>query len=792
MSNSRMLSERLGRHAAWRHALAAVYVAAMLGYLGWRITIVNWTSPGLSFVYLGAEMMGFILGLTLIFSSWDYRHRESPPPPPGLAVDVFVTTYNEPVELVRRTLRAARDIAYPHRTVLLDDGNRPEMRAMAEELGVVYLARGRNVDAKAGNLNFGLAHSAAEFVMVLDSDHIPLPHALDAMLGFFRDRRVALVQTPQDYYNIDAFQYCNARNGALWHDQSFYYSIAQPCRDRVNGASCVGTSVVYRRAALDAIGGIPVDTVTEDIHTSLKLHKAGYQCVFLPDPLAYGIAAGDLRDYYRTRRRWAHGNLHVLRLENVPFCKELSLVQNLSYLTRGLIYFEGWQQLLLFMVPVGSLLFGWAPFQITVLNVLVVLLFPTFIMILLQEFSCGLSRIWANEMFSAVRFPVHLVAVAGLFGRKLRFRSAAKNFRGRFEWELVAPQLAVIALSFGALAIGVVRLALDFKIGPLSRAFIALAHGEWWQIDWTARLEQGYTLELVAIAGFWALFNALKTGALVRKAFIDARGSSDDYRFAVHLPAEFRNGPASAMARIERISLSFVRARVYGDALPLVGDRLNAVIHLPGGAVPVEWVVTRSAPPPRTFRIFPLTIKLATARRMDEGRIECDLVWRDPKQRDRLDLSLYSVDWHREYMHRDALFATPFEKLIRLLTLRAPFGPTRLEWRPGLYRAPHSGETAFIVLGIERGRPTGSLLAFRPLADGDMAEIELFAESDVERRTVRVLEPQAAMAPGLDGIATRRYGVALDVFAPHTRHESPASGNDLGFDAAIAKAGPAE
>lgn len=296
---------------------------------------------------------------------------------------MFVTTYKEPVELVRWTVRAARDIAYPHRTVLLDDGNRPEMRAMAEALGVVYRARGRNIDAKAGNLNFGLANSAAEFVMVFDADHIPLPHALDAMLGFFHDERVALVQAPQEYYNVNAFQFCNTRSGALWHDQSFSQNIAQPCRDRLNSASCEGTSVVYRRAALDAIGGIPVDTVTEDLHTSLKLHKAGYQSVHLPEPIAYGVAATDLRDYYRTRHRWAHGNLHALRLENAPFSKELSLGQKLSYLSRGLIYLQGWQQLLLFLVPIGSLLFGWAPFQITVLNVLIVLLFPLFAMVLI-------------------------------------------------------------------------------------------------------------------------------------------------------------------------------------------------------------------------------------------------------------------------------------------------------------------------------------------------------------------------------------------------------------------------
>src|ERR1700733_6918970 len=182
----------------------------------------------------------------------------------------------------------------------------------------------------------------------------------------------------------------------------------------MNGTSCVGTGVVFRRAALNRIGGIPVETVTEDVHASLKLHALGYQAVYLNEPGAYGLASADLRDYYKTRHRWAHGNLHVLRHENIFTLKGLTLAQRLSYLTLGLVYLEGWQQLLLIAVPVGSLLFGWAPFDITVLNVLIVLLFPILTLLLLQELGCGLARPWVNEIFSMARLPVHIAAWAAL------------------------------------------------------------------------------------------------------------------------------------------------------------------------------------------------------------------------------------------------------------------------------------------------------------------------------------------------------------------------------------------
>src|SRR5439155_608551 len=120
----------------------------------------------------------------------------------GATVDVFITCYNEPVELVRETVHAALAIAYPHRTWVLDDGNSPAMRAMAEQAGSGYIVRseewqGRQRHAKAGNLNNALAQTDGEFVMVLDADQVPSPRILDRVLGYFVDERVAFVQTPQ-------------------------------------------------------------------------------------------------------------------------------------------------------------------------------------------------------------------------------------------------------------------------------------------------------------------------------------------------------------------------------------------------------------------------------------------------------------------------------------------------------------------------------------------------------------------------------------------------------------------
>ncbi len=762
MSNSRVYFDRFVARDRWRKAVATVYFALTLIYLGWRFTILNDEALTLSVVYYVAEVFGFVLALTLIFCSWNYRHREPLPAPRGLKVDVFIPVYKEPASLIRWTITAAKRISYPHQTLLLDDGNRPELQALARELGVRYLARERNIDAKAGNLNNGLAHSDADYVMVLDADHIALPHALDATLGFFCDQRVAMVQTPQDYYNTDAFQFINARSGALWHDQSFFYGIAQASRDSYNGASCVGTGVIYRRSALDAIGGVPTETVTEDFHTSLRLHKAGHEVVYLNEPVAYGVAAADIRDYYKTRHRWAHGNLHALRIERVLSSRSLSLGQKLSYLTLGLIYLEGWQQMLLFIVPLVSLVMGWPPFTITVFNVLLVLLFPVLTTLLLQELGCGMSRFWVNEIFAVARFPTHIVASLALVSDKMRFRTSTKNVRGRVEWLLLSPQLLVGAASLAALAVATVRLSLDFRVGPLGMDLLDLLRGRVASIVWSARLDQGFTVELVVVSGFWALFNAAKCFYLVRKAVRDAERSNDDYRFAVRLPMEVEVDGGRVLARIERLSSSWATARWYGGNVPAVGQTLRGRLYLPSGPLPVQLSVT-ARHPPVVWRLGlgPIVLEVSRAKKL--GSVDCHLIWAHEQHRRSLAECLYSVDWHREFMHRHAFFSTPLEALRRCVSFGGRAAED-LSWSPALYRLPATGQFACAIVGTAAGASEGRMIAFHTLDPDREITLYTLGRHDIVSRRARIGTTDSLRSlagKGLDGSSVHKYRIRL-------------------------------
>ena len=226
------------------------------------------------------------------------------PAPEGYKVDVFVTTYNESPSLLGHTLRAAVQMDYPHQTWLLDDGDNSEMEALAKELGCRYLARKTKKDAKAGNLNNALGHSSADFIAVFDADHVPNKDFLNRTLGFFRDENVAFVQTPQDFYNLDSYQHRrHKRLSYIWTEQSLFFRIIQRGKDRWNAAFFCGSCAVLRVSVLKRIGGFAVETVTEDLHTSIRIHKLGYKSVYISESLAYGLAPDSI-DTFLSQQRW--------------------------------------------------------------------------------------------------------------------------------------------------------------------------------------------------------------------------------------------------------------------------------------------------------------------------------------------------------------------------------------------------------------------------------------------------------------------------------------------------------
>jgi cellulose synthase (UDP-forming) len=234
-------------------ALVIGDVALGLLYLSWRWTAsLNLDVWPFALALVVAETYSFIGACLFGLTVWRELQRGEPPAPADVTADVFITCYNEPVELVRRTVRAAQAIRYPHQTYVLDDGNSDDMRAMAEAEGAGYLVRsedwrGRPPHAKAGNLNNALLRTQGELILVLDADQLAQPTILDRTAGYFRDPRVALVQTPQPFYNIPI-------GDPFGSDAELFYGPIQKGKDGWNAAFFCGSNAVLRREALMQVG----------------------------------------------------------------------------------------------------------------------------------------------------------------------------------------------------------------------------------------------------------------------------------------------------------------------------------------------------------------------------------------------------------------------------------------------------------------------------------------------------------------------------------------------------------
>lgn len=254
-----------------RPRLALIRIVAVLSLLAGTVYVVwrwGW-SLNLEFWWIAvplvlAETYALIDGYLFAITIWRMKVRgPAPVPPDGATVDVFITTYNEPVELVAATARAAKAIRWPHETWILDDGARPEMQAAAEGIGVGYVTRsqeweGKSRHAKAGNLNNALFQTSGEFLLILDADQIPEREILERTLGWFQDPHVALVQTPQWFSNVtDA--------DPLGSQAPLFYGPVQQGKDGWNAAFFCGSNAVLRREALMQLGIVGYVRETEKV-----------------------------------------------------------------------------------------------------------------------------------------------------------------------------------------------------------------------------------------------------------------------------------------------------------------------------------------------------------------------------------------------------------------------------------------------------------------------------------------------------------------------------------------------
>jgi len=436
-------------------------LVASLRYFAWRITeTMNPVAVWFFYVFLAAELVGFGEIVLFYLTTWRRRIHEAVPALPGRTVDVFIPTYNEPVALLRDTAVCAISMRYPHTTWLLDDGNRPEVRALAEELGCRYLARSDRSHAKAGNLNHALTHSSGDFVVTLDADHVPQPDLIDRLLGFFEDPKVAIVQVNQDFYNLDSFQHATDwEDRAAWQQQELFFNVIQPGKDALGAAMYCGSPALLRRSALAEIGGFATETVTEDMHTGLRLQKRGWEVIYYNRTLARGLAPQTF-DAYRTQwHRWGLGAMQVFRLERPFTGRGLNLGQRLAYLSSFYFYWTSVQKLFFLLVPIFCVATGIFPL-LTDPRQYVEYFLPALALNLLATIALqgGVTGFILTERYNLIKLGSMLRALNGLVVGQAQFKVTPKAKSAGATVRQVFPYLVLVALLGAAVIAGGIRL----------------------------------------------------------------------------------------------------------------------------------------------------------------------------------------------------------------------------------------------------------------------------------------------------------------------------------------------
>lgn len=588
-------------------------IGVTLWYMWWRLGTFNPEYPIFSRVLYGAEWFGFVTLVLHYFMVNKLTVREAPVAETGMTVDVFVPSFNESEEIVRRTLVNAIGMEYPHKTYLLDDGNRDHMRKLAQDLGCDYIARGNREHAKAGNINYALERTNGDFFAIFDADHAPKSSFLVRTLGYFSDPEVAFVQTPQDFYNLDSYQHrVRRKNGKVWSEQSLFFRVIQRGKDYWNAAFFCGSCAILRRSAVDSIGGIATGSITEDIHTSIKLHKYGYKSVYHAESLALGIAPSQIEPFLKQRIRWGQGAMQVWRKEGLVFNRHLTLAQKLNYIASIIIYFDGWQKAIFYITPVIVLLTGMMPL-VTETHDFLIHFVPFFVLSLwcFEELGRGYGEMMFVEQYNMARCAAFCYATLGMFMGKIKFRVTSKAMTGGVKsyWYLV-PQYVIFAANLIAVPVG---LYLHQTTGHLTY-FSLLANM------------------------MWATLNLMLAGLLLMFSVGRSMYKRNNYRFAIPLVARI-NTPMGRehFASIDDLSSAGLYLLAPRELQLHTGQRFEGTLFLPDG--------------PMAFAADVRAMHHHDSEALLDG-LGCEFVWSDKVARDRLERFLYGSDleWHLHNM----------------------------------------------------------------------------------------------------------------------------------------------
>lgn len=549
-----------------------VYVVLSMIYMIWRIFFTIPFDYGVMAIILGivlliAECLGIFdflvhfIGITRLVVPIKPRLEDEVTYPD---VDVFIATYNEPWEIIYKTVIGCKNMQYPDsfkvHIYVLDDGHRNEIKELCEQVSVGYLTRETNEHAKAGNINHALQHTSSPYIVTFDADMIPMKSFLMETLPYFIDnqlireqeikdglkeekmtKKLGFIQVPQAFYNADIFQYQLFSEDIIPNEQDYFHREVQLAKNSTNSVIYSGSNTVIARQALEEIEGFVTGIITEDIATGIRIQAKGYQCFAIDKVLASGLAPYDIEAIIKQRNRWARGCIQTFRRVNPLFLKGLTTAQRLNYFDALLYWYGSFKRFIYMLAPILFTVFGVMIVDARLLEVLIFWL-PTYTFntIMFKKFSNnGRTMKWTNiydTILMPTLMPAVLIESLGIKMKKFEVTAKNRNMnqQSKYRLKLAIPHMILFFLT----------------ILGMTHAVIEIVSGN----------GEGYLINL-----FWLLINSY---TLVMALFfiLDRPVYRMNERFNIETPISFILNNEKCFAKTFDISesgLSFVSSFPY-------------------------------------------------------------------------------------------------------------------------------------------------------------------------------------------------------------------------------------
>lgn len=629
---SMMFSKISGRFATMLMIVLSVTVSCR--YLWWRMTsTLNYDDPlalFLGVILLMAESYSWLVLMLGYFQNiWPLKRKPVALPDneeEWPTIDLMIPTYNEDLDVVRATVYAALGVDWPSNKIniyILDDGKRDSFRDFADEVGVGYIRRPQNNHAKAGNINYALKQTSGEFVAIFDCDHIPTRAFFQISMGWFiKDPKLAMIQTPHHFFSPDPFERNLSNFRDVPNEGNLFYGLIQDGNDLWDSTFFCGSCAVIRREPLEAVGGIAVETVTEDAHTSLRMHRLGYRSAYLRKPLSAGLATETLSAHIGQRIRWARGMAQIFRIDNPFIGKGLKWQQRLCYANAMLHFLSGIPRIIYLLAPLAFLLLHsyiiFAPALAIILYVLPHMVHSSMTNSRMQG---GYRYSFWGEVYETVLswYIARPTTVALFAPHKGTFNVTAKGGLVKeeyYDWGISIPYLTLVGLNVLGVCFGLYRLL----YGPSEE------------------------LGSVAINLLWVLYNLLILGGAVAVAE-EAKQVRKNHRVSVNIPISLTLQSGHMIHCIMKdFSLGGVRIELPESASLEHGHQLGVVLQRGGQSYVFPMQVVYSQNKIIGLRLMDLN----TQQQIDYvqctfARADTWAQWQSDYKRDKPLLSMYRV-----------------------------------------------------------------------------------------------------------------------------------------------------